>query len=102
MAALLHRLLQLLEGAHLDLAHPLAADAVLLLRCSRVIGVVLEPALLQNVRSRSLRSSSPRATAGRGAWSSSSASASDGFLAVGIVDQPVLPLAIALDADSAR
>jgi len=37
----LHGLLELLEGAHLDLAHPLAGDAVLLrqlLERGRVVG----------------------------------------------------------------
>src|SRR3546814_1290565 len=43
------RLLQLLEGAHLDLAHTLAADAVFLREVLQRGRVVLQTALLQNM-----------------------------------------------------
>ena len=51
-AAVLIARLQLLEGADLDLAHPLARDAVLLRQVLERRRLVLQPALDQDVRAR--------------------------------------------------
>src|SRR5690348_3622220 len=45
----LHRLLQLLERAHLDLADALAADVVLLRQLFERLGVIGQPPLRQDV-----------------------------------------------------
>src|SRR5438874_7646983 len=45
----LHRLLQFLEGAHLDLPHPLARDAVLLRQILERRRIFLEPPLGQDM-----------------------------------------------------
>src|SRR5215208_7932712 len=91
----LDRLLQLLEGAHLNLAHPLARDAVLLRQILERRRVLLEAALGQDVAlavvevgHRLFQEVAPQPQL--------LALAEPGFLALALVDQPVLPFALAV------
>src|SRR6516225_395023 len=97
--AVLHRLLHLLEGAHLDLAHALARDAEL-------VGELLERDRLVNEAARLEDAALALVEHGQGL--AQSLAAVVGLLALGeprllacaLVDQPVLPLArIAFLAD---
>ena len=97
----LHCLLELLEGADLDLAYPLARDAVLLRQLLERGRIVLQPALDQDVPlalvQRLERTGQQRLAAGQFL-----AIGVGGLLAVGLIDQPVLPFALAVLADRAR
>src|SRR6266568_4660357 len=91
----LDRLLQLLEGAHLDLTHPLARDAVLLRQIFEGRRVFLQPALGQDmalaiveVGHRLFEQIAPQPQL--------LAFAEHGFLALAVVDQPILPFALAV------
>ena len=97
----LHRLLQLLEGAHLDLAHPLAGDVVLLRQILQRGRIVLQPPLDQDVAlplvQRLQRAGQQRLAAGQ-----LLAIGERALLAFGFVDQPILPLAFAVLREPGR
>src|SRR5439155_15451007 len=87
----LDRLLQFLEGAHLDLPHPLARDAVLLRQLLERRRVLLEPPLGQDMAlavvemgHRLFEEVAPQPQL--------LPLAELGFLALAIIDQPILPL----------
>ena len=93
----LHRLLQFLEGAHLDLPHPLARDAVLLRQILERRRVFLQSPLGQDValavvemRHRLFEEIAPEAQL--------LPFAELCFLALAVIDQPILPLALAVAA----
>src|SRR5579883_2186169 len=94
----LHRLLQLLEGPHLDLAYPLARDAVLLAEFLERGRVILEAALDQNV-ALAVVQRFQRPGEQRLAAAELLAVGDQRLLAFALVDQPVLPLALAVGAD---
>ena len=97
----LDRLLQLLEGAHLDLADPLARDAVLLRQILERRRVLLEAPLGQDV-ALALVEVGHRLFQQVAPQPQLLALAEHGFLALALVDQPILPLALAVAAQAAR
>src|SRR5437763_12565585 len=89
------RLLQFLEGAHLDLADALAGDAELLREILEGGRVVLEPALDEDVP-LAIRQELHRLAEEVAANAELLALAEPGLLVVALVDEPVLPLALAV------
>src|SRR4051812_47320845 len=93
----LDRLLQFFEGTHLDLAHALARDAVLLRQVFKRRRVLLQTPLGQDValaivqmRHRLFEQIAPQPKL--------LALAERGLLALALIDEPILPLALAVGA----
>src|SRR3546814_253695 len=95
------RLLQLLEGAHLDLAHALAADAVLLREVFQRGRLVLQPALLEDVALALVEVGHGRLQQ-RAALAQLLRLGEQRLLVLRLVDQPVLPFAVAIDAQDRK
>src|SRR5437773_7002665 len=93
----LDSLLQLLERTHLDLPHPLARDAVLLRQILERRRVFLEPPLGQDV-ALAIVEVSHRLFEEVTPQPQLLPLAELGFLALAIIDQPILPLPLAVAA----
>src|SRR5690349_14138872 len=93
----LHRLLQLLEGAHLDLAHAFARDAVTLAEFLQRGRLVLQAPLAQDV-ALALVQVLHRVVEKILTLAQLFALRQHSLLRFGIVDQPVLPLAFRVAA----
>src|SRR3954469_24223750 len=91
----LHRLLQLLECPYLDLPHPLPRDVVLLRQILERGRIVLQPALDQDMPLAFVERL--QRTAQQGLAATELLTIGDrAFLAIGLVNQPVLPFAFAV------